>query len=783
MARPGRRFRSINFKVFAVAASMLVLPGLLIGYVLWIGWGKLLDIKSIHERTIQPVRQHVERAKVDISVTQGDIQRALKKAQEVQEQATIHIRQKEATALAIQIASIAKGATPEQRQRPDRLPEIKRLLDAMPFGAGSEALVVVHYPPVLDAQGKMERPWQHLIGVYWDADSVGKTIGSVQKNYDDLIVTKNWESRIRGAENQPVLAGTTLFDSKIYPRTQAAGRPGGSPRTSDGEPSPSAALVQEENDLYLLAHIPGTTWSLAARTDLTGPVQQLIDNVVSEFSKVKTSLEKVAPSLDKLTAASAAMSSEFDRGMDEFRQLIFLSLIVVELLLIGMMVMVVFLLRRLIMTPIRHLTDTAIRIRDGAYDERPNITTGDELQILSNAINEMLDRIVGLIQSEEDKHRIQQGIFRLLEIVSSASDGDLTARGEVTPDELGSVTDAFNHMLESIGGLVVQTRRAALDVNRTAEEILGASREMAAEAARQSHALDLVSSKIKALGDRSLEINQIVELIDEIAAQTNMLALNAAIEASRAGEQGKGFAVVADEVRKLAERSSNATKDIGAFIEMIQDATADAVSAMERIRHMTRETASGAQRTTGAADEMVGASAALDEAIARFKVQSADRADLGRTIEHRQQELERALASLADTLHEAELAGVEGSDRVKASVAGLRERFQEQLEHMLGHGNRRGPAPAPQQPSQRAQSGVLPAWRDSGLTPMPRDPRKEAGSDALRDSGTWLRPPLTGRASDKPGAEAAAPQAPSKEAARGNEELLPRRDDADKAPR
>ena len=98
-----------------------------------------------------------------------------------------------------------------------------------------------------------------------------------------------------------------------------------------------------------------------------------------------------------------------------------------------------------------------------------------------------------------------------MEIVSSASDGDLTARGEVSPDELGSVTDAFNHMLESIGGLVVQTRRAALDVNRSAEAILEAARHMAEDAAAQAHALDVVSKKIKALGGKYERIKNIVQ--------------------------------------------------------------------------------------------------------------------------------------------------------------------------------------------------------------------------------------------------------------------------------
>jgi twitching motility protein PilJ len=90
------------------------------------------------------------------------------------------------------------------------------------------------------------------------------------------------------------------------------------------------------------------------------------------------------------------------------------------------------------------------------------------------------------------------------------------------------------------------------------------------------------SKRIKRLGESSQEIGDIVELIEEIAEQTNILALNASIEASRAGESSRGFAVVADEVQKLAERSSNAARQIEVIVSTSQSDTNEAVVSMER---------------------------------------------------------------------------------------------------------------------------------------------------------------------------------------------------------
>jgi twitching motility protein PilJ len=145
------------------------------------------------------------------------------------------------------------------------------------------------------------------------------------------------------------------------------------------------------------------------------------------------------------------------------------------------------------------------------------------------------------------------------------------------------------------------------------------------------------SKRIKRLGESSQEIGNIVELIEDIADQTNILALNAAMQAAMAGEAGRGFAVVADEVQRLAERSAHATKQIDALVKTIQADTNEAVSSMES---STSEVVNGAKLAEDAG-----------EALQRIEQVSLDIANATQTMASRLQQHSTEVGTINDTMN------------------------------------------------------------------------------------------------------------------------------------
>jgi len=288
------------------------------------------------------------------------------------------------------------------------------------------------------------------------------------------------------------------------------------------------------------------------------------------------------------------------------------------------------------------------------------------------------DARVHSLESEGENKRNQEAILRLLNEMGNLADGDLTVQASVTEDVTGAIADSINFTIEELRTLVKGINSATDQVTKATQETQAISNRLfeasqrqnkeiqnasasvltmaqsisevaqsAAQSARVAQAqlsaaekggnavqnqiagmneirsqIQETSKRIKRLGESSLEIGEIVELISDITEQTNVLALNAAIQAASAGEAGRGFTVVAEEVQRLAERSGEATKQIEAIVKTIQADTQDAVAAMDRSTVGVVEGAKLSDAAGQALTEIQRVSRELAELLGRISAQT-----------------------------------------------------------------------------------------------------------------------------------------------------------------
>ena len=265
----------------------------------------------------------------------------------------------------------------------------------------------------------------------------------------------------------------------------------------------------------------------------------------------------------------------------------------------------------------------------------------DQILITSNVMTDSLSQLVGQLRASNEilvstANRLSDDAFTIVSSSEQIRDRSNT---------LATATEEISHTAADVGNMTQQVNEAANNAHQSAQtgaKVIGDAIDSIQSVAGS---IEHTHSMVAKLGERSKEIDSVIDLIVGVAEQTNLLALNAAIEAARAGEAGRGFAVVADEVRTLAEQTVQATSSITSKIEGIQTETQHVIAAMatslKQVEEGKQKGESAVQTirqvehlTLDAAQHTQAISSAIQEVVLTTQTMAKDMDDIAQSIEH-----------------------------------------------------------------------------------------------------------------------------------------------------
>ena len=380
------------------------------------------------------------------------------------------------------------------------------------------------------------------------------------------------------------------------------------------------------------------------------PIEAVIEQVSAGRDKAK--MDGMRQLLKDLQAEENALLEQRSASMQSAKSSSLVILLLGGLVAVVLALSVAFVLSRSIAGRLQQVVDVARSIAQGRLDSSISRAGGDEIGVLLDAFATMQERLremIGQIRSGAEQlvasaQNISSASTQLS--VSTQEQSQAASSMAATVEEL---TVSINHVADNANeahGLSSESGRQSAEGGTVIQSTLSSMQRIA-------DTVQGAAVQISELGQHSDQISSIVNVIKEIADQTNLLALNAAIEAARAGEQGRGFAVVADEVRLLAQRTANSTQEITEMIKKIQTGTRNAVGNMEI---GVQQVSSGVEQANLAGDAIVTIRQAservvgvVDQISLALREQTVASQDVARNVERIAQMSMQNSEAVADT--------------------------------------------------------------------------------------------------------------------------------------
>jgi len=419
--------------------------------------------------------------------------------------------------------------------------------------------------------------------------------------------------------------------------------------------------------------------------------QDALDNLIKGVKINREQFDALGKIIDlnKLASDNERALADKEVGANIRNMTIVASLTPILAFVLGM------LMTRSISRPLGQVVNFSDSVASGKLDEKLDVYQKDELGQVSDSLRAMVKTLNEKINEANEKSRVAaeesekaqiatreaeaakeqaerakaEGMLHaanqlegVVEIVTSASE-ELSAQIEQSSrgsEEQTRRVDETATAMEEMNATVLEVAKSASNAAQTADEaktkaedgskVVGLVVKGIKDVQHQSQEM---KTDMGTLGKQAEGIGQIMNVISDIADQTNLLALNAAIEAARAGEAGRGFAVVADEVRKLAEKTMTATKEVGDAIRGIQDGTRKNIENVERSARTIEEATGLAVKSGEALVEIVSLVESTSDQVRSIATASEQQSSASEEINHSIEDVSRISSETSDAMRQS----------------------------------------------------------------------------------------------------------------------------------